>query len=294
MVEFINQILCCDCVAGMKKLPDGSISFTLTSPPYDGLRKYGGHTFDFEAVAKELYRITMSGGTVVWIVQDQVVNGGETGTSFEQVLYFKSIGFRLHSTMLMVINCGKLPHRTRYVPLHHYAFVLSKERPRYVNLIRDRHNLTKAKRREWYARRENGEVVSGRQSPRDTPPVSEGGNVWHYNVGYNQTTKDKDAFTHPALMPEEMAEDHIVSWSRPGDLVFDPFCGAGTTCKMALLNNRRYLGMEIHKPYQELAIRRVDDARAEHRQRLDAYFQIEYSSPKDKDAALFNRWESQH
>ena len=248
------------------------IPLTLTSPPYDELRDYGGHLFDFEAVAKELHRITMPGGIVVWIVQDQVVNGGETGTSFEQALHFRSIGFRLHSTMLMVAKCGKLPHRTRYVPLHQYAFVLSKGRPRYVNLIHDRRNITRTKRTKWYARRENGEVVCGQQSPRETPPFSERGNVWYYNVGFNQTTKDKDAFDHPALMADEMAEDHILSWSRPGDLVFDPCCGAGTTCKMALLNDRRYLGMEIHKPYHKLAVKRVNDARAEHQRRLDAYF----------------------
>ena len=173
MDKFINQILCCDCVAGMKRLPDGVIPLTLTSPPYDGLRKYGGHPFDFEAVAKELYRITMPGGIVVWIVQDQIVDGGETGTSFEQALHFQRIGFRLHSTMLMVANGGKLPHRTRYVPQFHYAFVLSKGRPRYVNLIHDRRNTTRAKRKEWYARREKRRTCLRAQSPRDTPPFSE-------------------------------------------------------------------------------------------------------------------------
>jgi site-specific DNA-methyltransferase (adenine-specific) len=122
-----------------------------------------------------------------------------------------------------------------------------------------------------YARRRNGRVDKGERNST-TGLFGQRLNVWSYNVGYMNTTKDRDAYKHPALMPEAEAEDLIVSYSRPGDLVFDPFCGAGTTCKMALLNDRRYLGMEIHKRYQESADKRMNDARPKHRLRLDAYF----------------------
>ena len=94
--------------------------------------------------------------------------------------------------------------------------------------------------------------------------------VWPYPAGGRTTTRDRYAYDHPALMPEQMAEGHILSWSRPGDLIFDPMCGAATTCKMALLNHRDYLGFEVHEPYHRLAVRRMDDAHAEYRRRLDA------------------------
>ena len=72
-----NQIICCDCVTGMQRLPGCCIPLTVTSPPYDNLRDFGGHRFDscnFQQIAKELYRITMLGGVVVWVVQDAIVD----------------------------------------------------------------------------------------------------------------------------------------------------------------------------------------------------------------------------
>ena len=67
----------------LPKLLSESVDLTITSPPYDNLREYNGYTFDFETVAKELYRVTKQGGTVVWIVNDATIEGSETGTSFK-------------------------------------------------------------------------------------------------------------------------------------------------------------------------------------------------------------------
>src|ERR1051325_2078466 len=89
-----------DCVEVMRGLGDSSIDLVVTSPPYDGLRLYKGYSFDFENTAKELFRVLKSGGVVVWIVNDATVNGSESGTSFQQALYFKELGLRLHDTMI--------------------------------------------------------------------------------------------------------------------------------------------------------------------------------------------------
>ena len=266
-----NRIINCDCLDGMRQLPDECIPMVLTSCPYDNIREYGGNTFNFEPIAAELYRITMPGGVVVWIVQDQVKDGGFTGSSFRQALHFQELGFALHNTIIMRAINGRLPQRVRYTPQSHFAFVFSKGRPRYVNLIRDRRNKYAGHRKKhWFARQKNGTKTRGK-SGKVVPPFGERGDVWTYVVGRNHTTKDKEAFEHPALMAEAMATDHILSWSRPGDLVFDPMCGSGTTCKMALIHNRRYLGMEIHKDYWEIAVRRLAKAKEEHRRKLDAW-----------------------
>ena len=94
-----------DCLELMKNIPDGSVDLTVTSPPYDNLRTYNGNIdqwcFEkFQAIARELYRITKDGGVVVWVVNDATINGSETGTSFKQALYFKEIGFNIHDTMI--------------------------------------------------------------------------------------------------------------------------------------------------------------------------------------------------
>ena len=84
-------------------------------------------------------------------------------------------------------------------------------------------------------------------------------NIWEYAVGFGGTTKDKIAFKHPATFPEKLAEDHILSWSNPGDIVFDPMCGSGTTCKMAFLNQRNFIGCDISKDYVDIAKERLNN-----------------------------------
>ena len=63
---------------------------------------------------------------------------------------------------------------------------------------------------------------------------------------------------NPAIFPKKLANDHILSWSNENDLVYDPFMGSGTTAKMALLNNRKFIGSEIAKEYCEIAEKRIE------------------------------------
>ena len=128
MDKWLNKIICGDNVEVMRQMPDNCIDLTVTSPPYDNLRTYNGFSFNFEEVAKELYRITKDGGVVVWVVNDATINGSETGTSFRQALYFKDIGFNLHDTMIWE-KTAMLPTQDRYYNIFEYMFVLSKGKP---------------------------------------------------------------------------------------------------------------------------------------------------------------------
>lgn len=266
----IDQICRIDAVAGLGTLPDVYIPLAVTSPPYDGLREFGGHPFDrdvFERVARELWRVVMPGGIVAWVVADEI-DGGYSGTSFRQALYFQEVGFRLHDVLVMTRTGGRWVGGNRYGKLE-FGFILSKGRPRSASLIRDKPNKHAGLLRRFKARRADGRL---RVSARAKPVASMGvrGPVWEYAAGWGGMAAERYAHEHPALMPEAMAHDLIVSWSRPGDLVLDPFLGGGTTAKMALLSHRRYLGFEVHLPYYRLAERRLRDAHAEYRRRLDA------------------------
>jgi len=276
-----NRILCCDAVEGLRALPAASVPLTVTSPPYDRLRIFGGHKWDFETfkhVADQLWRVTMAGGVVVWVVADAIVGGTETCTSARQKLYFREKGFHVHHTMIMDRAGSRWPSKVRYGDSVEYAFILSKGKPRTINLLRDKPNKN-AGMMQPFNRRE----LDGRQRPAGTAQaVREWGvrsAVWRYAAGGFSTTKDGIAFEHSALMPEQMAQDHILSWSDPGDLVLDPMCGAATTCKLALLNHRDYLGIEVHQPYHRLAERRMDDAHAEYRRRLDDWLSGDATPP---------------
>ena len=258
----LNHIYHGDCVDVMRTFPEGVIDLTVTSPPYDNLRTYKGYAFNFEGIAKELYRVTKDGGVVVWVVNDATIKGSETGTSFRQALYFKEIGFNLHDTMIYEKAGCSLPSPNRYLQCFEYMFVFSKGKPKTYNLICDRKN-----RFERWGKTKKVREADGSFSLRQTKPFREYGrryNIWRYVPGgQGNSSSDKFIFKHPAIFPEQLAQDHILSWSNVGDIVLDPMCGSGTTCKMAVKNERNYIGIDISEEYVEIARRRIADYTAQ-------------------------------
>ena len=246
----INQVYRGDSAELMKKLPDNFIDLTVTSPPYDNLRKYNGYSFDFETIAKELFRITKEGGVVVWVVGDATIKGSETGTSFKQALYFKEVGFNLHDTMIYSkLTYPPLTHN-RYEQSFEYMFVFSKGKPKTFNPIMVDCDTKGTKRPRYKSNKEFGSAVRNRNEVDTIKDKKQKNNVWI--IRPNNTHHN-----HPAIFPEKLAEDHIISWSNKRDLVFDPFAGSGTTLKMAMLNDRNYLGFEISAEYCDLINKRI-------------------------------------
>ena len=253
MIE-LNRIYNEDCLEGMKRIPDGSVDLTVTSPPYDNLRTYNGNikqwSFEkFQAIAKELYRVTKQGGVVVWIVADATIKGSETGTSFRQALHFMDCGFNLHDTMIWEkTGNGCLGSPNAYAQVFEYMFIFSKSKIKTHNLIKDRENKIKSG-----TVKVNAGLVDGKGYSRviEIKPFGKRNNIWRIN----QQQKSE----HPAPFPEQLAQDHILSWSNEGDLVLDPFMGSGTTAKMALLNSRNFIGFELDKDYYEASKKRLEE-----------------------------------
>lgn len=257
----LDRIYNQDCLEGLKLLDDNSIDLTVTSPPYDNLRTYQTDDFVwnfdvFKPIAHELYRVTKKGGIVVWIVGDACINGSETGSSFRQALYFQELGFKIHDTMIYEKNSSSFPAKItskRYSQIFEYMFVFVKGK------IRDDIKLIADKRNKWAGWTnwgthtqydKNGNLVKT-SNGRPTPEFSLRNNIWRYTVSFNDKT------SHPAVFPERLAEDHILSWSLEGDVVLDPFMGSGTTAKMAMLNGRRYIGFEKNPDYFVESLKRV-------------------------------------
>lgn len=271
MDGLLDTIICGNNADVLAIFPDACIDLTVTSPPYDKLRKYKGYTWDFEGVAQQLWRVTKPGGVVVWVVGDETVNGSETGTSFRQALRFMEIGFNLHDTMIFEKNSAAFPEKNRYYNIFEYMFALSKGAPAIVSLIQDKPNAwggTKT-RGKVTERQADGTFVTslgrGSADEKGRKTVKEFGvrnNIWRYATGHGVSAKDACAHDHPAIFPEALAQDHILSWSNPGDVVLDPFVGSGTTAKMALLNGRHYIGIDISEEYCALARHRVAKAQA--------------------------------
>ena len=258
MIE-LNRIYNEDCLEGMKRIQDGFVDLTVTSPPYDNLRTYNGNieqwSFEkFQGIAKELYRVTKQGGVVVWVVGDSTSKFCESFTSFKQALKFHEIGFNLLDTMIYYKQnyAPAYPSLRRYANQFEYMFVFSKGKPKTFNPIQKQKARNKT---EKVAFRQKDGSLTRKVKPegRETKDAS---NVWEYAVGGNLTG-------HPAVFPELLAQDHILSWSNEEDVVLDPFMGSGTTAKMALLNNRNFIGFELDKDYYEASKKRLEEFMAQ-------------------------------
>lgn len=243
-----------DCLEVMKDIPDKSVDLVVTSPPYDNLRTYNGNldqwTFEkFKDIAEQLFRVTKDGGVVVWVVADATIQGSETGSSFKQALFFKELGFNLHDTMIWFKpNCFNFGSNNCYKQSFEYMFILSKGKPKSINLIKDIKAVSAGQIQKGARKHANGE--------RDSVPDFICGeykrrfNVWSINV-------QSINYGHPAVFPEQLAKDHILSWSNENDTVLDCFMGSGTTGKMAKMLNRNFIGIELDEKYFNIAKERI-------------------------------------
>ena len=252
----LNKIICGDAVEIMKAIPPNSIDLVVTSPPYDELRNYNGYVFNFEGIARGLFRVMKKGGVVVWVVGDQTVKGNETGTSFRQALYFKQVGFNLFDTMIYLKTPrGAVGNNKTYWQAFEYMFVLSKGTPNTINLLKDRENKDERDGDRGTKRLHDGTLLKLKRAGYSK--YGRRTNVWEYLIGKGHSASDNIAYQHPAIFPERLVQDHITSWTNPGDVVFDPMCGSGTTCKMAKLNKRDFIGIDISSEYCEIAKNRL-------------------------------------
>lgn len=249
-----------DCLEFMRTLPDNSVDLTITSPPYDNLRSYNGNnelwnkSFWKETIL-QLFRITKNNGVVVWIVSDATINGSETGTSFKQALYAIDCGFNLHDTMIWnkgtFTAVGSL--KSRYAPVFEYMFIFSKGFPKTFNPIKDKKN-------KHFGRKKHGTFTQkdGTKKPLSSigKPIAEYGQ--RFNVWDVAAEKSNSKRFHPAMFPEKLAYDHIISWSNENDVVLDPFMGSGTTGVACVNTNRKFIGCEIDKEYFNIAQKRIE------------------------------------
>jgi len=253
-----------DCLEIMQSFTENHIDLTITSPPYDNLRSYKGVADEwsfgkFQLIAQELYRVTKNGGVVIWVVGDATINGSETGASFKQALHFMECGFNLHDTMIYAANKIPLTHK-RYEQAFEYMFVLSKGKLETFNPITQNSIGAGQRRHKDKTSRQDGDELSRRWKVAPIKQAKIKNNIWFYTTGLYNSTKDKDAFQHPAIFPEKLAADHIISWSNPGDLIFDPFSGSGTTAKQAEILKRRWIACDKVEQYCEIAAKRIEEA----------------------------------
>lgn len=258
------MIICGDALLELKKLKSESIDCCVTSPPYDNLRTYEDKScFDleiFKGIAKELSRVLKQGGVIVWVVSDQTINGTETGTSFRQALYFKDeCGLNIHDTMIYQRDGVTFPDTNRYYSVFEYMFVFSKGKPKTARLIADRRNKYSGCKNTSTQREVDGTVKKQSTFGKEFKETGIRFNIWKIQNGFMKSSKDPIAFEHPAIFPEKLVRDHLLTWTEKGDVILDPFFGSGTTGIVATELHREFIGIEINPEYVEIAKRRMKE-----------------------------------
>jgi site-specific DNA-methyltransferase (adenine-specific) len=252
------NLYCDDCRNTLKKLikNDIKVDLIVTSPPYDNLRNYNNSlewNFEiFKEIADQLYTILNMGGVIIWIVNDKIVDGSKTLTSFKQALYFKSIGFNVNDVMIWNKNnpMPQIPHN-RYTSAFEYMFCFSKGKPKTFNGIElpCKNKGRKASTFKSIGGHDDNKSVEKNRITKDTKLAP---NVWNYNIGGKN-------YGHPAIFPLSLAKDHIVSWSNPNDLVMDCFMGSGTVGVACQELNRKFIGIEKVPKYYRIAEERLKE-----------------------------------
>jgi site-specific DNA-methyltransferase (adenine-specific) len=259
--KYLHKITNGNCKKVLAEFDANTIDLVITSPPYDDLRDYTKEAKwnykSFQETAKQLFRVMKPGGMLVWVVGDKVDKGNKSLTSFRQALYFHEIGFNMFDVIIYEKAGSGPPHKNRYFNTYEYMFVLSKGQPKTINLLKDKKN-------KWANHLTYGNVTrrekDGTLTNKGRKIVNEMGvrtNIWKYTNGKGFSTKDEIAYQHPAIFPEKLVQDHILSWSNEGDIVLDPFGGSGTVAKKAIELNRQWISIEISKEDCKLAEKRI-------------------------------------
>lgn len=253
-VPELDRVVTGDAVRVLGACREPFVHLTVTSPPYDDLRHYRGFEFSAETMLRAVLDVTVEGGVCVWVVGERILRGSRTLTSFEHALIGRDLGWRVHDVMIYQKRNTPFKRRGAYTNCYELMIVFSRGKPRTFNPLMER-TVKSGIVTAPYSKGPDG-VNRYRRVARNKEKVRN--NIWPYSVGLYGSTADRIAFQHPAILPERLAEDHVLSWSNEGDVVLDPMCGSGTTCKAARRNGRRWLGIEVSPEYADIARRRVE------------------------------------
>jgi len=244
-----HQIYNMDCLLGLAELPNNSIDLVVTSPPYpsaamwkeskETLYKLSYNVIDLLAQKVKL------GAMVAWNIGDfpNPDNAGLELAVARTALYFESKGFIMRDHIVWHKGSAHLPPP---------SFL---RRPCVVNY-------------DW----ESILVFSNGPRVITDPKIvmeKEFRSINATSVWKMATARAKDV-GHIAPFPVELPRRCIGLFSRPGDLVVDPFLGAGTTLMAAKMLDRRGIGFELDKTYCELARTRLGTVT----ERLDSFNEV--------------------
>lgn len=260
----VNRVFNEDCLQTMSNMEENIVDLVVTSPPYEDLRDYEGFSFDFENTALLLYKILKPGGTVAWVINDKVKDSDRSAESFRQCLFFKHIGFNFHDVIIWNKRSSNFkPRSNAYNNIFEFIFILTKGKQKTFNPLCDKKNRYGGKPIGPLQREKDGSFryTHGGLTGKKIAEYGKRNNIWEIPVGGHHSYSFKKEYIreHSAVFPENLAVDLVYSYSNPGDLVYDPFMGSGTTAVASVRLGRYFLGSEICTNYVKIIARRLSE-----------------------------------
>lgn len=254
----VNSILHGDCLDILARMKPEVVDLTVFSPPYDEIRDYQkGWKFDFAVLGRKLFHVTKSGGLCAVVMGDGTKDFAKSLTTFRLAVdWCDNAGWRLFECCIYHRdgNPGAW-WKQRFRVDHEYILLFLKgKKPK-----------TFHKEPLMVPSKHAGKIYSGTDrltnggfkqiEPKEVNQLKCRGTVWRYSTSNTEGNRTK--LLHPATFPDRLAEDIILCFSDPGDLVLDPMTGSGTVCVMAAKNSRRFVGVEISEDYCAIARQRL-------------------------------------
>lgn len=266
--------------AALDAMPAGIAQVAVTSPPYYGQRDYGAagqigieqspeaYVAALVAVFRSLRRVLRDDGTLWLNLGDKYVDGALLGMPWRVALALVADGWQLRSDIVWH-KPNAMPHSVKRRPTqdHEYIFLLSKTGDyRYdADAIREPHRTfgedSKMRGGRGHFGRRGGTPERGKNAGNTNLHTGRWDQAFH-PLGRNKRTvwsvplgKYRDA--HFAVFPPALIKPCILAGSGVGDLVLDPFFGAGTTGMVARAEGRRFVGVELNPDYCVMAQGRI-------------------------------------
>lgn len=278
--EHKYEILNGDALETLKQFPNCYFKCCITSPPYWGLRDYGiphqigaesdvkDYIVNLVAIFREVRRTLTEDGTLWVNIGDSYTSGNRKwrdndrknparemsyrpptpeglkpkdliGVPWQLAFGLQADGWYLRSDIIWYKpNCQPESVKDRPTRAHEYVFLFSKSKKYFYN------------HEEIKEPSEKRGVFRSRRT------------VWSINTEPNQAQ-------HFAMFPESLVEPCILAGTIEGDIVLDPFCGAGTTGVTAIKLNRKFVGIELNEEYAQLANTRI--SKLQHNDRITNY-----------------------
>lgn len=246
-----------DCLEGLKKMNEIKIDSTITSPPYNIGKEYEkilrleDYINWLSEIGSLIHRITKSDGSFLLNVGYLEVEKKGRAVPIPYLLWDK-MKFYLNQEIIWNYGAG-VSTKNYLAPRNEKVLWYIKNIDNYTfNLDQIRDPDVK-----YPNQKKNGKLRCNTlgKNPSDVWQIAK------VTSGTNRSSVER--MPHPAQFPEDLIQRLVLGFSNPNELILDPFMGSGTTARVAMKNNRFFLGFEIREDYCNTIKKRLEQTKKE-------------------------------